>query len=64
MVLLCFLQLYLGIVLAVVVVVTGTFSYFQESKSGKIMDSFKTLVPQVSCSNPSCNSCTNSKISV
>ena len=29
-----------------VVVVTGVFSYYQESKSAKIMESFKNLVPQ------------------
>merc|ERR1712142_654318 len=29
-----------------VVVVTGIFSYYQESKSSKIMESFKNLVPQ------------------
>lgn len=40
-------QLYLGIVLSVVVVVTGCFSYFQEAKSSKIMESFKNMVPQV-----------------
>ena len=28
------------------VVVTGIFSYYQESKSAKIMESFKNLVPQ------------------
>uniref|UniRef100_T1IZN6 Sodium/potassium-transporting ATPase subunit alpha n=1 Tax=Strigamia maritima TaxID=126957 RepID=T1IZN6_STRMM len=39
-------QLYLGVVLAVVVVVTGCFSYYQESKSSRIMESFKNLVPQ------------------
>ena len=39
-------NLYLGIVLAVVVTVTGIFSYYQESKSAKIMESFKNLVPQ------------------
>merc|ERR1712088_760605 len=39
-------NLYLGIVLTAVVVVTGIFSYYQESKSAKIMDSFKNLVPQ------------------
>jgi sodium/potassium-transporting ATPase subunit alpha len=38
--------LYLGVVLTVVVVVTGVFSYYQESKSSKIMESFKNLVPQ------------------
>ena len=39
-------NLYLGIVLTTVVIVTGVFSYYQESKSSKIMDSFKNLVPQ------------------
>merc|ERR1711981_320735 len=39
-------NLYLGIVLTAVVVVTGIFSYYQESKSAKIMESFKNLVPQ------------------
>lgn len=41
-----FLQLYLGAVLSVVVIVTGCFSYYQESKSSKIMESFKNMVPQ------------------
>ena len=36
----------LGIVLTAVVIVTGIFSYYQESKSAKIMESFKNLVPQ------------------
>merc|ERR1712198_643900 len=39
-------NLYLGIVLTAVVTVTGIFSYYQESKSNKIMESFKNLVPQ------------------
>merc|ERR1719330_987448 len=39
-------DLYLGIVLTAVVTVTGIFSYYQESKSAKIMESFKNLVPQ------------------
>ncbi|VDP10462.1 unnamed protein product [Heligmosomoides polygyrus] len=39
------LQLYLGIVLMTVVVITGCFQYYQESKSSKIMDSFKNMVP-------------------
>ncbi|KAI5747020.1 hypothetical protein M8J77_010290 [Diaphorina citri] len=39
-------NLYLGIVLTAVVIVTGIFSYYQESKSSAIMDSFKNLVPQ------------------
>ncbi len=45
------LQLYLGIVLTAVVVVTGCFSYYQEAKSSKIMESFKSMVPQVLCQN-------------
>ena len=39
-------NLYLGIVLAVVVFVTGVFSYYQENKSSRIMESFKNMVPQ------------------
>nr|ACH45359.1 putative ATPase Na+/K+ transporting alpha 1 polypeptide variant 2 [Taeniopygia guttata] len=39
-------NLYLGIVLAAVVIITGCFSYYQEAKSSKIMESFKNLVPQ------------------
>nr|AEH68836.1 putative Na+/K+-ATPase alpha subunit [Pareledone sp. GG-2011] len=39
-------NLYLGIVLTIVVVVTGIFSYYQEAKSSRIMDSFKNMVPQ------------------
>uniref|UniRef100_A0A8D1C200 Sodium/potassium-transporting ATPase subunit alpha n=1 Tax=Sus scrofa TaxID=9823 RepID=A0A8D1C200_PIG len=40
-------NLYLGIVLAAVVIITGCFSYYQEAKSSKIMESFKNMVPQV-----------------
>jgi len=39
-------ELYLGLVLSIVVVLTACFSYFQESKSSKIMESFKKMVPQ------------------
>lgn len=39
-------NLYLGLVLAIVVFVTGCFAYLQERKSSKIMDSFKRMVPQ------------------
>ncbi|KPP56899.1 Na+/K+-ATPase alpha 1a1b subunit-like, partial [Scleropages formosus] len=39
-------NLYLGVVLSAVVIITGCFSYYQEAKSSKIMDSFKNLVPQ------------------
>ncbi|PIO37125.1 hypothetical protein AB205_0216920, partial [Aquarana catesbeiana] len=40
-------QLYLGIVLAVVVILTGCFAYYQESKSTNIMASFNKMIPQV-----------------
>ncbi|XP_065649800.1 sodium/potassium-transporting ATPase subunit alpha-like isoform X2 [Hydra vulgaris] len=39
-------EVYLGTALAVVVLVTGIFSYYQDSKSSRIMDSFKKLIPQ------------------
>ncbi|VTJ73034.1 Hypothetical predicted protein [Marmota monax] len=39
-------NLFLGIVLSVVVIITGCFSYYQEAKSSKIMESFKNMVPQ------------------
>jgi sodium/potassium-transporting ATPase subunit alpha len=39
-------NLYLGGVLAIVVIITGCFSYYQESKSSRIMESFKNMVPQ------------------
>ncbi|CAG0888915.1 unnamed protein product [Darwinula stevensoni] len=39
-------NLYLGIVLAAVVIITGCFSYYQEAKSSRIMESFKNMVPQ------------------
>lgn len=39
-------DLYLGVVLATVVIITGCFSYYQEAKSSKIMESFKKMVPQ------------------
>ncbi|XP_075678682.1 sodium/potassium-transporting ATPase subunit alpha-B-like isoform X2 [Dermatophagoides pteronyssinus] len=39
-------NLYLGVVLATVVIVTGIFSYYQEAKSSRIMDSFKNMIPQ------------------
>ncbi|KAI6234074.1 Sodium/potassium-transporting ATPase subunit alpha [Aphelenchoides fujianensis] len=38
-------NLYLGIVLMGVVIITGCFQYYQESKSSKIMESFKSMVP-------------------
>jgi len=39
-------NLYLGIVLSAVVIITGVFQYYQESKSDAIMESFKNMVPQ------------------
>lgn len=39
-------NLYLGVVLVAVVVISSTFGYFQESKSAKIMEGFKNLVPK------------------
>ncbi len=41
------LQLWLGIVLMTVVIITGCFQYYQESKSSRIMESFKNMVPTV-----------------
>jgi sodium/potassium-transporting ATPase subunit alpha len=38
--------MYLGIALASVIIITGFFSYHQQAKSSKIMESFKYLVPQ------------------
>lgn len=38
-------NLYLGIVLALVVLMTGTFSYYQSSKSAKLMAQFKNFIP-------------------
>lgn len=39
-------NLYLGVVLLTVVIVTATFSYFQEAKSEKIMEGFKNMIPK------------------
>ncbi|XP_006639435.2 sodium/potassium-transporting ATPase subunit alpha-1-like [Lepisosteus oculatus] len=39
-------NLYLGIALTFVVIISGFFSYYQEAKSSRIMDSFKKMVPQ------------------
>ena len=38
-------NLYLGIVLATVVFISGLFSYYQESKSANIMESFRNMIP-------------------
>lgn len=40
-----FSNLYLGIVLAVVVFITGCFSYYQSSKSAALMAQFKNFIP-------------------
>lgn len=37
-------NLWLGIALLLVVIITAVFAYYQESKAGKIMDSFKKMV--------------------
>jgi sodium/potassium-transporting ATPase subunit alpha len=42
-------NLWLGVVLAIVVFLTGSFSYYQEAKSAAIMAGFKDFVP------PTCN---------
>ena len=39
-------NLYLGVVLCVVVFLTGVFGYVQEKKSSDLMDSFKNMMPQ------------------
>jgi sodium/potassium-transporting ATPase subunit alpha len=39
-------NLYLGFVLAGIVIMTGCFCYYQESQSSRILESFKNLVPQ------------------
>jgi sodium/potassium-transporting ATPase subunit alpha len=40
-------NLYLGIVLATVVFITGVFSYLQTSKAASLMDDFKNFIPKV-----------------
>ncbi|XP_060643414.2 potassium-transporting ATPase alpha chain 2 [Anolis sagrei] len=39
-------NLYLGVVLSLVVILTGMFAYYQESKSTNIMASFSKMIPQ------------------
>lgn len=39
-------HLWLGIVLIALIVITGMFSYYQDSKSSRIMESFQQMVPQ------------------
>ncbi|ETE62182.1 Potassium-transporting ATPase alpha chain 2, partial [Ophiophagus hannah] len=39
-------KLYLGVVLALVVILTGMFAYYQEAKSTNIMASFGKMIPQ------------------
>ncbi|KAK0402876.1 hypothetical protein QR680_016590 [Steinernema hermaphroditum] len=38
-------NVFLGSVLAIVVIITGCFQFYQEFKSSKVMESFKTMVP-------------------
>ncbi len=40
-----FFQLYLGIVLAFVVLITGIVTFFQNAKSEAIMEAFKNFIP-------------------
>jgi sodium/potassium-transporting ATPase subunit alpha len=39
-------NLYLGVVLVVVVMMTGIFSYYQDAKSAAVMEGFKNLLPE------------------
>lgn len=39
--------MWLAVILAALVLFTGIFAYYQESKSGRIMDTFANLIPQV-----------------
>eukprot|EP01095_Lingulamoeba_sp_RSL-Kostka_P006425 TRINITY_DN2011_c0_g1_i1.p1 TRINITY_DN2011_c0_g1~~TRINITY_DN2011_c0_g1_i1.p1 ORF type:complete len:1031 (-),score=418.97 TRINITY_DN2011_c0_g1_i1:329-3421(-) len=39
-------NLYLGVVLVAVVVITAVFSYYQDSKAAKVMDKFSKMIPQ------------------
>lgn len=39
-------HLWLGLVLIVLILVTGMFSYYQDSKSSRIMESFQRMLPQ------------------
>lgn len=41
-------NVYLGCVLLIVVFITGNFTFYQNNKSSKIMDSFKKMIPQES----------------
>mmetsp|Transcript_875 Transcript_875/g.1102 ORF Transcript_875/g.1102 Transcript_875/m.1102 type:complete len:1011 (-) Transcript_875:34-3066(-) len=38
-------NLYLGVVLVLVVVITAVFSHYQDSKASKVMDKFKNMIP-------------------
>ena len=40
-------NLYLGCVLAIVVFITGVFSYSQSSKAASLMDDFKNFIPRI-----------------
>jgi len=41
-------QFWLGIALTAVVLLSGLFQYYQDSKSYKIMKAFENLIPRVS----------------
>ena len=38
-------NLYVEVALTLVVIVSGLFTYYQENKSSKIMESFSTMIP-------------------
>jgi len=38
-------NLYLGIIICAIILITGTLTYYQSSKSKSIMDSFKDFIP-------------------
>lgn len=39
-------NLFLGIVLCAVIIITGLFSYFQSSKAASLMNDFKNFIPK------------------
>ncbi|XP_049854932.1 sodium/potassium-transporting ATPase subunit alpha-like [Schistocerca gregaria] len=39
-------HLYLGVVLVTVVIITGLFTHYQQSKSGKVLEAFQSMLPE------------------
>jgi len=39
-------HLWIGLVLIVLIMITGVFSYYQDTKSSRIMESFQQMIPQ------------------